>query len=136
MEERNEVTEEFALEEFARILKAARVKWNIFSLANEDKDSDVIKAVLIDAIMDGRITVNDEGFPTVLPETDNERIKRVVFKRRLISADSFMTGGGSDEQRMLRAWGKFFGIAPSELEKLEPTDMNLVLYLWKIFLGH
>jgi hypothetical protein len=133
-----QVTREIAEQDFDRILKAARIKWTIYSKII-GRDADVDREIIIDAIEDGRITVNDEGFPTVYPDTQTEKLKEVKIFRRTTRGDKLAMDRVKDGHNIAKqdaVLAKFLGIAPGMLQLLEDRDYNLIDCLWTIFLGY
>ena len=136
--EHGAVTEERANKDFALMLKAARVKWEIYSQF-QGRDGELDKLIIIDAIMDGRVTINEEGFPTVYPETENERLKEIKLMRRSTRGEKLAMDRvkeGHDVAKQDAVLGKYLGIAPKLLGVLEDRDYNLINCLWTIFLGY
>lgn len=134
----NQISREIAEQDFDRILRAARIKWEIYSMM-AGRDGDVDRAIIIDAIMDGRITVNDDGFPTVYTESENEKLKEIKIFRRSTRGEKLAMDRVKDGHNIAKqdaVLAKFLGLAPAMLQLLEDRDYNLIDCLWTIFLGY
>ncbi len=130
-----QVDREIAESDFERILTAARVKWDKYKRrAPEDAEFD--REDIIDAIIEGTIVVGENGFPTVYPDTENEKVKELKFNRRLYGKDLTASSRCKDEDRkMFFNLGNLFGVAPSEIEhSVDTGDLKLLVALWGIFL--
>lgn len=126
-----------AEEEFGRILKAARVKWERYAKA-QGRDAELDKEFIIEAIIDGKVIVNDEGFPTVITESDNEKLKEIKIPRRPVRGDMLAAdrvSSGHDLAKQDAVIGKLVGLAPALLQLLEEGDYRVLTTLWLIFLG-
>ena len=133
-----QITKEIAENDFDAMLKAARIKWEVYCSVHQ-RDAEIDKEIIIDAIMDGRITIGESGFPTVHPDTDNEKLKELKIFRRPMRADKLAMDRVKDGQDMSKqdaVLGKFIDIAPKLLGLLEERDYNLLQSLWLIFLGY
>lgn len=133
------VTREIAEQEFDRIVKFARVKWEKYAQFAGNKDADAEREMIIDAIMDGYVSVDDEGRPTVHTAHENENLKEIKIVRRPIKADKLAMDRvkeGQDQAKELATLGKFLCIAPSALGQLEEADYNVLSTLWFLFLGY
>jgi hypothetical protein len=152
-ESMNTVTREIAEEDFGRICKAARVKWELYRTrtgkadADGDRDrtrtgkadADGDRESIVDAIMDGEITVDADGWPTVHTEHDSDKLKDIKIFRRPIRGDKLAmdrTKEGQNIQAQDSIMGKFLGLAAKELQALEETDYSRVESLWLLFLGY
>jgi hypothetical protein len=132
MEEKNKLPETMAQEEFERILKVARCTWSKYVRRNET-EAENDKEDIIEAIMSGQITVNDDGYPTVT--FDSEILPKLFFKRRIIGKDISAASKTKDEARSFYfAAAQYFGCSPTEIESLETGDIALLKALWMIFL--
>ena len=133
-----QITREIAENDFDTMLKAARVKWDVYCRVHQ-RDAEIDKEIIIDAIRDGRITINEVGFPTVHPETENEKLKDLKVFRRPVRADKLAMDRvkeGQDMSKQDAVLGKFIDVAPKMLGLLEERDYNLLQSLWLIFLGY
>lgn len=128
------VTQEIAEKEFEDILKAARLKWDRYLKKNGDSAIED-KEEIVNAIMDGEISVNENGFPTVHTHSDDDKMKELKFHRRLLGRDLRTLGKSlSDEQKFFEVAGRYFGVAAAEIEALEMGDIALIQMLWIMFL--
>jgi hypothetical protein len=137
------VSEEVATSEFERILKAARVKWWKLEKITGKADTEALKIEIIDAIMDGKITVNDEGFPTVHTDNEIEKLKKISILCRPIRAHKLAADRiNSDfaEKAKDTVIADFLSVgntkySASELGKLEEGDYSTIDLLWSLFLA-
>lgn len=128
------VTQEIAEVDFERMLKAARVKWEKYKRRNPD-EAEFDREDVIDAIMDGTITIDDGGFPELHFSDGPDNARELKFKRRILGRDMSAAGRSkSDNRAFYFAAGAYFGVSPSELEALETGDIALLQTLWVIFL--
>ena len=137
--ETTENSDEFAQDEFDRILKAARVKWDKYCLFSGQKDAESEKELIIDAIKEGVITVSDEGFPTVHTEHQNKQLSKISIVRRPVRGDKLAMDRVKDGHMVSKEdsiLGKFLGISPAALQQLEERDYSLISTLWYLFLGY
>ena len=137
MEENQAVAENVALEEFERILRAARIKWNLY-VQVEGRDGELDKEIIVDAIKDGRVSVNDDGFPTIHTENSNDKLK-TIHLRRFTDADMLAADrvkAAHDGAKMNAILGKWTGIDAALISLLESRDKRLLERLWSIFLGY
>jgi hypothetical protein len=74
------MTRELAEMEFERFCGAARINLMRYREQDELDEFSKYKRLFIEGIMEGRITVDDEGWPTV--HTECEDLKEVRFPRR------------------------------------------------------
>lgn len=132
MEEKKVLPEELAEKEFERLLKAARVRWDKYARRNPD-DAEFEKEDIVEAIVEGKIVVKEDGFPTL--HLDSELLEELNFKRRIIGKDLSAANRTKDDGRAFYfAAGQYFGVSPTELESLETGDIALLKSLWMIFL--
>ena len=132
------MTLEMAESEFNRMLKAARVKWHVYSAVHGKRDVEAEKTLLVDAIQCGQIELNDEGFPTINTAHESEKLKRVVMHGRSVGANWLTMDRVPDGQEMRKLYsviGKAFGLAAAEVGALEDADLNVIRSVWQIFLG-
>jgi hypothetical protein len=133
------VTREIAESDFDSICKAARVKWELYRTLTGKADADGDKEKIIDAIMDGDISVDSEGWPTVHTSHDNAKLKDIRIFRRPVRGDKLAmdrTKEGQNIQAQDSIMGKFLGLAAAQLQALEETDYSRVESLWLLFLGY
>lgn len=131
------VTKEIAEADFARICKVARLKWNRKRDLLVQKDLNLDRDYIIEEIMDGRITVNDMGWPTVVTENDN--LPLVKFERRPIGKDMLAMDRykeGQDANKYTAVMSQYLGIAKSILEQLDSADLDNVQAIHGIFLAN
>ena len=131
------ISEEVAMDDFNRMLRAARVKWDLYKQVSGQRDAENERAVIVDAIMDGRVIIDDNGFPTVRVELDS--VKEIKITRRGCRGDWLMIDRvkeGHNSAAQNAVMGKFLGVAPAVIELLEGQDFTLIQALWWIFLGY
>jgi hypothetical protein len=137
------VSEEVATAEFDRILKAARVKWNVLQTTAGKADTDALKISIVDAIMDGRITVNDEGFPTVHTDNDIDKLQNISISCRPIRAHRLAAdriNSDFEEKAKDTVIAAYLSVgntkySASEIAQLEEGDYNIIDWLWSLFLA-
>lgn len=135
MEDFEQIDRNVAESDFEMILKAARCKWNIYCMI-EGNDAEKDKELIIDAIMDRRVTVNDQGFPTLHTEEENEKLQK-IFMRRMKDSDLLAMDrvkDGHNHGKTNAAIGKWVGLAPAMIGLLDRKDKVLLETLWCIFL--
>lgn len=135
--EDQKVTAGIAEQDFERMLRAARCKWDRYCSVY-GRDGELDKETIIDAILDGRIAVNDEGFPTLTTEHEAPELKEIKVRRRGLRGDWLAMDrvkDGNDVAKQDAVVGKFLGLAPSLLSRLEDTDYSILFSLWTIFRG-
>jgi hypothetical protein len=101
------------------------------------KDLNLDRDYIIEEIMDGRITVNDMGWPTVVTENDN--LPLVKFERRPIGKDMLAMDRykeGQDANKYTAVMSQYLGIAKSILEQLDSADLDNVQAIHGIFLAN
>jgi hypothetical protein len=131
------IPREVAEADFERICRAARLKWDRVRDLNTKKDLEQEKQYIIEEIMEGRITVDQEGWPTVI--TESEQLPQVKFKRRPIGRDWMAMDRfkeGQDVKKMFAVMAGYLGINSALLEDLEEADLDNVQALHGIFLGN
>jgi hypothetical protein len=131
------ISEELAQAEFERILKAARVKWDLYKAVQGARDAESVRMIIVDAIMDGRVVVDAEGFPTV--RTSSDTVQEIKVFRRGVRGDWLMVDRvkeGHNVQAQDAVMAAFLKKSPAELQLLETSDYSLVESLWWIFLGY
>lgn len=135
-----EISEEFAQAEFDRMLKAARVKWDKYlSYAGQQRDAINERDLIVDNIMDGNVTINDDGFPTLHTPHKHEKLANIRIFRRPISADKLVMDKEKEGHYIAKeraAMSKFLGITPSLIGQLEEVDETVLKTLWNVFLGY
>lgn len=133
------VTEEMAKQEFDRMLKAARVKWDKYVLYAGGRDAENERDLIVDNIMDGIVTINDLGFPTLRTPHKHPKLAEIKIFRRPISADKLMMDKEKEGHEIAKeraVVAKFLGITPSLISQLEEVDETVLKTLWHIFLGY
>jgi hypothetical protein len=131
------VTLEIAEADFDRICKVARLKWDRKRDLLVQKDLNLDRDYIIEEIMDGRITVNDMGWPTVI--TESETLPVVKFQRRptgkdMLAMDRYKEG--QDANKYMAIIAQYLGIAKSILEQLDGVDLEIVQAIHGIFLAN
>ena len=132
------MSQDFAEQEFDRICRAARVKFELMRTL-DGKDADKQKAIIVDAIIDGEITVDGDGFPTVHTPHDDEKLKAIKIFRRPIRSEKLMidrTKHGNNVEAQNAVMGKFLNLSKAEVAALEEVDFQRVEALWLLFLGY
>lgn len=134
-----EISEEFAQSEFDRMLKAARVKWDKYQMYAGSRDAENERDLVVDNIMDGNITIDDNGFPTLHTPHPHEKLANIRIFRRPISADKLVMDKEKEGHYIAKeraAMSKFLNINPSLIGQLEEVDETVLKTLWNIFLGY
>jgi hypothetical protein len=133
------VTKEIAESDFDRICKAARIKWGMYQSVNGKKDTDAIREVIVDAIVDGAVEVDEYGFPTVITESSSDKLKRIKIYRRPTRIEELAAdrvADGKNEAAQDAVLSTYLKLAPAQLGSLEKVDYTMVTTLWGIFLGY
>jgi hypothetical protein len=131
----NVVDRETAEQEFERFAGAARLKLDGFRNEKDAKDLEENREFFLDCVMGGSITVDEEGWPTVIVEGD--LLKEVRFPRRPKGFDRCAMDKVSDKEpnSKLYAWvGSCVGIASAKLKSLEEPDWAKVWCTFQLFL--
>ena len=95
--------------------------------------------MIIDAIADRAVTMNDDGFPTVYTKHENKSLSQISIVRRPVRGDKLAMDRVKDGHSIAQEdaiLGKFLGIAPAALGQLEERDYSVISTLWYIFLGY
>jgi len=141
--EESKVSKDVAITEFERILKAARVKWWKLEKTSGKADTEALKIEIVDAIMDGRITVNDQGFPTIHTDNESEKLQNISILCRPIRAHRLAAdriNSDFEEKAKDTIIADYLSVgntkySASELSLLEEGDYNILDWLWSLFLA-
>ena len=129
------VSLEIAESDFLRMCKAARLNWERqVSIDSDAANTD--KSLVVAAIMDGLLEVDESGFPTI--KTESDELPEIKFKRRPRGKDLLASEKFKKEQRMSAYYAviaQYLGINPTYLKELETVDLTLVQTVYGIFLG-
>ena len=127
-------SEEVANGEFDRICGFMRIMTDETRMKDEEKEDYVsAKADLVDAIMDGAITVDDEGKPTFISECEKE----FTF-RRLTGADFLDLDKYKATQQMksgLRLVANMCNVEIKNMSNLMGDDMMFLVKVGGFFMG-
>ena len=128
------VSEEVAVGEFVRICEFMRIMTDESRMKDDEKDDFLkIKDDITDAIMDGAITVDDDGKPTFISECDKE-----FSFRRLTGADFLDLDKYKSSQQMksnLRLVANMCGVEIKNLSTLMGDDMMFLAMVAGFFMG-
>ena len=130
------INKEMAEAEFQRFADMARLDLDRPRNANERRDIEEGKEQFVYFVMKGRITVDDEGYPTV--KTESEELPTIRFgKRPRVTALRAMDKckKNNDNGKMLAMMADTLGIAPAMFNSLEYTDFEVVSLVFSLFLG-
>lgn len=130
------INREVAEADFQRFADMARLDLDRPRNSNERRDIEDDKEQFVYFVMKGRITVDDEGYPTV--KTDSEELPEVRFGRRprvtsLRAMDKCKKN--NENGKMLAMVADTLGIAPAKLNTLEYADFEVVSLVFSLFLG-
>ena len=131
------ISQAVAEEEFERFCKAARLKMDRVRDQLSQKDIKADKQYFIEELMEGRITVDSDGWPTV--HTENEALPEIVFNKRptgksLMAMDKKKSG--QDAAKMFAIVGAYLGINPPRLMDLDDVDWVNVECVYSLFRGN
>jgi hypothetical protein len=134
-----QVDEETAKAEFDRFCRAARRKMDRIRDENSRRDLEADRQYFIEEVMDGRITVDEEGFPTIHTDHEHPKLAKVRFDRRPRgSAWTAMDRVKKDKEmgKIYAAMAAACGLTGKELEKLDAVDLESVQTVFMLFLGN
>ena len=130
------ITKEVAEAEFQRFADMARIDMERPRNTNERRDLEDDREQFVYFVEKGRITVDEEGYPTV--NTESEDLPTVRFGRRprvtaLRAMDKCKKN--NENGKMLAMMADTLGIAPAKLNSLEYADFEVVSLVFSLFLG-
>lgn len=120
--------------EFDRFCDAARINMDRYRNDEDAEEFVTYRERFIEGVQSGRITVDDEGWPTV--HTESENLKEVRFGRRPNGFDRCTMDKHHDgaQQTRLFAWiASIVGKSPKHLQGLEEHDMDVVRTVFALF---
>lgn len=133
----NEISREVAEEEFERMRKYARARFNRVRNKNEKLDLDDLKESLIADIMEGKVIVDEKGSPSVL--TESEDTPKITFTRKpwgAISGAMDREKAGQENKKMTAGISAATGVIMGRLEALEVSDFMILSNVFSIFMVH
>jgi len=129
------IPEEVAKVDFERFAKFARLKVERKRNKNDRADVDEMRDAMIEDIMDGVVTIDDAGKPTI--HTPDPELPTITFKFR----PTFLVARSMDSQKKDADVAKNVGmiaeavcVAPARLYALEFRDMEVVQRVFTLFL--
>lgn len=130
------ITKELAEADFQRFADMARLDLERPRNSNDRRDLDEDKEQFIYFVTKGRVTVDDDGYPTV--HTESEELPAVRFGRRprvtaLRAMDKCKRN--NENGKMLAMMADVLGIAPAKMNALEYADFEVVSLVFSLFLG-
>jgi hypothetical protein len=131
----NQVDRESAEQEFERFATAARIKMTGFRNEKDQKDLDDNRNQFVEYVIDGTITVDDSGFPSVHVESDD--LKVVKFPRRPKGIDRCAMDKVAEKELngKLYSWvASATGVASAKLKQLDEADWSKVWTVFQLFL--
>jgi len=134
-----QVDEQTAVQEFDRFCRAARLKMDRIRDENSRRDLEGDRQYFIEEVMDGRITVDEEGWPTIHTDHDHPKLKAIKFDRRPKgSAWTAMDRVKKDKEmaKIYAAMAAACGLTGKELENLDAVDLESVQTVFMLFLGN
>lgn len=134
-----QVDEETAKAEFDRFCRAARLRMDRVRDENSRRDLEADRQYFIEEVMDGRITVDEEGWPTIHTDHENAKLSKIKFSRRPKgSAWTAMDRVKKDKEmsKIYAAMGAACGCSGKELEALDAVDLESVQTVFMLFLGN
>ena len=131
------VSNEVAEQDFQRFADMARLKLDRVRNENERRDLGEDRQYFIEEVMDGRIVVDENGYPTVL--TESEELPEVKFTRRprvtgLRAMDKCKKE--NENGKMIAMMADTLGIAPAKFNTLDTVDFENVSLVFGLFLGN
>jgi hypothetical protein len=130
------ICKEIAEQDFNRFATVARLDLEKPRDESERTDIFTCREQFIYHVMRGNIVVNEEGWPTVL--TQSEDLPRIEFTKRpkvtaLRAMDKYKQGDAS--AKTLAMMGDTLGIAPVRLNSLDYADFETVSLVFSLFLA-
>jgi hypothetical protein len=125
---------ELAEMEFERFCGAARINLQRYKKDSDLEDFNDHKDLFIEGVMDGRITVDEEGWPTV--HTECEDLKEVRFPRRPKGFDRCAMDklpADSIHARSFTWIASVVGKSYKLLQALEEHDLTMVECVFNLF---
>ena len=129
------IPEEVAKADFERFAKFARLKVDRKRNKNDRADVDEMKEAMIEDIMDGVVTIDDAGKPTI--HTPHPELPTITFK----FCPTFLVARSMDNQKkdaeVAKGAGMIAeaaGVTVANLYNLELRDMEVVQRVFTLFL--
>jgi hypothetical protein len=135
----SKVDRETAQQDFDRFVRFARLKLDRVRNENDRRDIESDTQYFIEEIMDGRISVDDEGHVIVYTESENENLKEIhITTRPKVSILRAMDKAHRDQgnAKWIAAIGEHVGIAPSVINKLDMVDWQNLEMVCGFFLAN
>lgn len=130
------ISREVAEADFERFCETARLDLNKPRNNNDKQDLGEQRELFIYYVMRGRLTVDDDGWPTVI--TQCEDLPEVRFSRRpcvpaLRAMDKVKAT--NENGKLLAMIGDVLGVPTASWNKLEFVDFEVVSLVFALFLG-
>lgn len=130
------ISREIAEADFDRFCDMARLDFDRPRNTSERRDLDDDRASFIYFVEKGRITVDEEGYPTV--HTDSEELPAVRFGKRprvtsLRAMDKVKKN--NDNGKMIAMMADTLMIPSAKFNTLEYADFEIVSLVFSLFLG-
>lgn len=127
----SKVDAETAHAEFVRMAEAMDLD---VSEAMAESGTEAVYKLILKAIMDGRLTVNDEGVPTLSPRGEDEGplVFRPATGDTLVALTS-RKEGESPMGGIIRAAAQLTGAPAGRFRKMRVADVNIVAAIVGLF---
>lgn len=134
-EDRLKIDEETAQAELDRFLEKARVDKDEPRPEKAQQEFDHACKLFKYHLSKGRITVDDEGWPTVHTEADF--LSNVTWSRRPKGSDRCASLEGDKHVSAMYTWvASVTGKPAGTFRKLDDADWDVVVLVHQLFLGH
>lgn len=130
-----QIPEEVAKADFDRFAKFARLKIDRKRNKNDRADVDQMREEMIEDIIDGVVTIDDAGKPTI--HTIDPELSTITFKFRptfLVARSMDNQKKDADVAKNVGMIAEAVGVAPARLYALEFRDMEVVQRVFTLFL--
>lgn len=131
------IAKEVAEADFYRFAAVARLRLDRISDSDSRRDIEKEREQFVEEVMDGRIAVDQDGWPTVY--TESEILPEVKFTNRpKVTALRAMdkAGLGEENAKMLAMMADTLRIPSAKLNSLDWVDFQNVSLVFGLFLGN
>lgn len=130
------VAEEVAVEEFNRFAEAMYLDIDPKGMDDDDKKGlERAKHTFVRAVMDGSLTVNEQGVPVFTPRIGD--LKALTFNEPKGSAFIAMDGkkAGHDVAKLYASLAELTGANPSTFARMAERDLKVCRSIFTLFFG-
>lgn len=133
----NLVAKEVAEDEFNRFCDLMDIDHNVEAMSEEDaKSFEEPKTILIKAIMQGHLVINENGEPVFTPK-NSPKVSELTF-REPNGADYMAMDRKKDNQSIAKMWAMADSVTkstPGTIASLRNRDLKVVQAVMQLFLG-